>query len=112
MAVIVFTNWLAPVLYEVLMRLYVPYCDVSGGSIETTVSRGIDTIWICFCAGVTRQSCTTSLRCPVTTEDEPNALAPAALSPTRVSDPMTRIVKGAPLDAATSSLMWTLLIWL
>ncbi len=29
---------------------------------ETTVSRGIDMIWICLVDGVTRHSCTTSLR--------------------------------------------------
>ena len=54
------------------MRLYVPYCELSGGSIVTTVSRGIDTIWIVFVDGFTRHSCTTSLRWPVTVEAEPN----------------------------------------
>ena len=54
------------------MRLYVPNCELSGGSIVTTVSRGIDTIWIVLADGFTRHSCTTSLRCPVTSEDEPN----------------------------------------
>jgi hypothetical protein len=76
---------------------------------ETTVSRGMEMIWICLVDGVTRQICTTSLRCPVTTEDDPKAWLD---SPTRLSEPMTRIVKGAPLAAATSALMCTLLIWL
>ena len=39
----------------------------------TTVSRGMETIWICLVAGVTRHSCTTSLRCPVTSDEEPKA---------------------------------------
>ncbi len=39
----------------------------------TTVSRGMDTTWICLVDGVTRHSCTTSLRWPVTCEAEPNA---------------------------------------
>ena len=69
-------------------------------------------IWICLVDGVTRHSCTTSLRWPVTTEDEPKAWAAWPDSPTRLSEPMTRMVKGAPLWTATSSLMWTLLIWL
>ena len=77
---------------------------------ETTVSRGMETVWIVLVAGLTRQSCTTSLRCPVTTEAEPNSVAAWPVSPTRESEPMTRMVKGAPLAAATSSAMWTLLI--
>ena len=76
---------------------------------ETTVSRGIERTCICLVDGVTRQSCTTSLRWPVTTEEEPKAWLD---SPTRLSEPMTRMVKGAPLAAATSALMCTLLIWL
>ena len=91
------------------MRLYVPYSRCPAASIETTVSRGIDTTWICFVDGVTRHSCTTSLRCPVTSRTI-RTLACDADSPTRVSEPMTRMVKGPP-PAATSSAMCTLLIW-
>ncbi len=79
---------------------------------ETTVSRGMDMTCICLVDGVTRHSCTTSLRWPVTTDAEPKACTPAADSPTRESEPMTRRVKGAPFAAATSALMCTLLIWL
>ena len=71
---------------------------------ETTVSRGMEMIWICLVDGVTRHSCTTSLRCPVTAEDEPKALAACDDSPTRESEPMTRIVNGPPF-AATSAPM-------
>ncbi len=111
LAVMVLTSWLAPELYDELMRLYVPNCWASGGSMLTTVSRGMERTWIDLVVGVTRHSCTTSLRCPVTSEDDPKACAAALLSPTRVSEPMTRRVKGAPLPADTSSAMWTLLIW-
>ncbi len=76
----------------------------------TTVSRGMETIWICLVDGVTRHNCTTSLRCPVTTEADPNAWAAALDSPTRESEPMTKMVKGCPLRAATSALMWILSI--
>ena len=95
-----------------MIRLYVPYCELSGGSMETTVSRGMETIWICLLDGVTRHSCNTSLRWPVTSVAEPKAWAACADSPTRQSEPMTRTVKGAPFWTATSSLMWILLIWL
>src|SRR5271163_397297 len=95
LAVIVCTSWLAPELYEELIRLYVPNCETSDPSIETTVSRGMERIWICLVDGVTRHSWTTSLRWPVTTEAEPYAVP----SPTRLSEPMTRIVKGPPLAA-------------
>ena len=37
----------------------------------TTVSRWMERTWIVLVAGVTRHSCTTSLRCPVTTEGDP-----------------------------------------
>ena len=40
---------------------------------ETTVSRGMEMIWICLVDGVTRHSWTTSLRWPVTTEADPKA---------------------------------------
>ncbi len=77
----------------------------------TTVSRGMETICICLVDGVTRHSCTTSLRCPVTRDADPNAWAAELDSPTRVSEPMTRMVKGPPLCAATSAAMWILSIW-
>ncbi len=67
-------------------------------------------ICICLVDGVTRHSWTTSLRWPVTCDAEPKACTPAALSPTRLSEPMTKMVKGAPFWTATSSPMWTLLI--
>ncbi len=78
----------------------------------TTVSRGIETIWICLVEGVTRHNCTTSLRWPVTTDEEPKDWTADPVSPTRVSEPMTRIVKGPPPWTATSSATWILLIWL
>ena len=78
---------------------------------ETTVSRGMERIWICLVDGVTRQSCTTSLRCPVTTDADPKACAAWPTRRPGVSEPMTRTVKGAPLAAATSALTWILLIW-
>ena len=68
----------------------------------------METIWIVLVAGVTRHSCTTSLRWPVTSDDEPNSEAAAPVSPTRESEPMTRMVKGEPPAAATSSEMCTL----
>ena len=46
---------------------------------ETTVSRGIEMTWICLVDGVTRHSCTTSLRCPVTTE--PTTRTPGSTLP-------------------------------
>ena len=77
---------------------------------ETTVSRGMERICICLVDGVTRHSCTTSLRCPVTCDADPNAWAAELDSPTRESEPMTSMVKGPPF-AATSAATWILSIW-
>ena len=79
---------------------------------ETTVSRGMETIWICLVDGVTRHSCSTSLRCPVTSVEEPKAWTPWPVTPTRLSEPMTRMVNGPPFCTASSAVMWTLSIWL
>jgi hypothetical protein len=78
----------------------------------TKVSRGIDSMAAFPVLGTRWTRTIVSLRLPPTWEAEPNFLAWAELLPARVSEPIRRIVFGAPAPgSAALPLTATRLIW-
>src|ERR1700689_2042653 len=77
----------------------------------TNVSRGMERVLAVPVFGSTWMTLMVSLRWPPAVVWLPNSLASAAVSPCRVSEPITSTLNGAPSATATQLAHLAVLIW-